>query len=72
MHIYIYIVHSICHFHNSILTSPSFQHCTTSHESLFFLIYKIAVGVVTTVAAVAVAVVAETAVDHIGVPVYNQ
>lgn len=52
--------------------SPSFQHCTTFHESLFLLIYKTAVDVATIVAVVAVAVVAETAVDHIGVPVYNQ
>lgn len=41
-------------------------------EAFFSFIYKIAVDVATIVAAVEVAVVAETGADRIEVPVYNQ
>lgn len=60
----IFMIQYSCHHY--------FNTAQHSMEVLFFFIYKTAVDVATTVAAVAVAVVAETAADRIEVPVYNQ
>lgn len=65
LHLEIYIkIGSNSHFSRRLL----YHQITT----FVFLIYKTAVDVATIVTVVVVAVVAETVVDRIEVPVYNQ